>query len=106
MIKYIKCGTLIEATGAAPMKNKAIVVERDTIVAIADDRDDPPGGAEVIDLSRYPVMPGMIDAHEHLMLDVGDEAAQCAQPLPYLAMVAVANAKKILHSGISTMRDV
>src|SRR5215212_6309029 len=83
MVKYIKCGTLIDATGAAPMKNKVLMVERDRIVAVTNDGQDPPDGAEVVDLSRYTVMPGMIDCHEHLSLDVGDEAAQCAQPLPY-----------------------
>ena len=51
-------------------------------------------------------MPGLIDCHEHLMLDLGDEAAQSAQPIPYLSAIAVANAKKILQSGITTMRDV
>jgi imidazolonepropionase-like amidohydrolase len=107
MKTYIKCGTLIDATGAQPMPNKTLVVEQDRITAIVDSADPiPDEDVEIIDLGRYTVMPGMIDCHEHLSLDVGDEAAQCSQPLPYLTMVAVANARKILQAGITTMRDV
>src|SRR3712207_5822356 len=50
-------------------------------------------------------MPGMIDCHEHLCLDVGDEAAQCAQPYARLVVISVHNAKSILLSGITTIRD-
>ncbi|MFT8246635.1 amidohydrolase family protein [Roseomonas sp. BN140053] len=105
MAKYIKCGTLIDATGAGLARNKLLVVEGDRIAAVLDQADTPLG-AEVIDLGGYTVMPGMIDCHEHLSLDVGDEAAQMSQPVPYLSMIAVVNAEKILRAGITTMRDV
>ena len=105
MTKYILCGTLIDSTGAEPMKNKAIAVEGDRIKAIISPADVP-AGAEVIDLSKRTVMPGLFDCHEHLIVDTGDEAAQCAEPQAYLAMKAVWNAKAILKAGITTMRDV
>lgn len=105
MSTYILCGALIDATGAKPMKNKAIAVEGDSIKAIIN-ATDVPAGAEIIDLSGRTVMPGLVDSHEHLIVDPGDEAAQCAEPQAYLAMKAVWNAKAILKAGITTMRDV
>lgn len=105
MTKYIVCGTLIDATGAEPQKNKAIVVEDDKIKAIVD-AGSVPAGAEKIDLSGRTVLPGLIDSHEHLIVDPGDEAAQCAETQNYLAMKAMWNAKAILKAGITTMRDV
>ncbi|WP_293800115.1 amidohydrolase family protein [uncultured Bosea sp.] len=105
MTKYIVCGSLVDATGSAPQKGKAIVVEGDKIKAIIN-ASDVPAGSERVDLSDRTVLPGLIDCHEHLIVDPGDEAAQCAEPLPYLAMKAVWNAREILKAGITTMRDV
>jgi imidazolonepropionase-like amidohydrolase len=107
MTTYVLCGTLIDATGTQPLKDKALVIEHDRIAQMTGIADVPDAAdAAVIDLRAYTVMPGMVDCHEHLILDVGDEAAQCSQPTPWLTMMAVANAKKILHAGITTMRDV
>lgn len=106
MTKYILCGTLIDCASAEPLKNKAIVVEADKIKAIINANEVPSAGAEVIDLSDRTVLPGLIDSHEHLIVDPGDEAAQCAETIPYLAMKAMWNAKAILKAGVTTMRDV
>lgn len=106
MKKFIVCGTLIDATGAGPAKGKALVVEDQNILAIVEASTVPESDAEVIDLSGYTVMPGLIDCHEHLIVDTGDEAAQCAETVPYLSMKAMWNAKAILKAGITTMRDV
>ena len=105
MTKYITCGMLIDATGTAPAKGKAIVVEDDKIMSIINAANIP-ANADVIDLSDRTVLPGLIDSHEHLIVDTGDEAAQCAETIPYLSMKAMWNAKAILKAGITTMRDV
>ncbi len=105
MTKYISCGTLIDATGAAPAKGKTIVVEDDKIMSIIDTANIP-SGSDVIDLSDRTVLPGLIDSHEHLIVDTGDEAAQCSETIPYLSMKAMWNANAILKAGITTMRDV
>lgn len=106
MTKYILCGALITGVEAEPLKNKAIVVEDDKIKAIINASEVPRSDAEVIDLTGRTVLPGLIDSHEHLIVDPGDEAEQCAETLPYLSMKAMWNAKAILKAGITTMRDV
>lgn len=106
-MKYIICGKLIDGTGAAPAADQVVVVDGERIVRVLDrSAFQPAPSDEVIDLSAYTVIPGMIDCHEHLILDMGDEAAQCNQPDAWLTITAVENARKILHAGITTMRDV
>src|SRR5206468_5848342 len=56
----IKAGRLVDASGKVVI-NAVIVVEGDRIVSIGTDA--PPAGAEVLDLSRYSVIPGLIDLH-------------------------------------------
>jgi imidazolonepropionase-like amidohydrolase len=103
----IKCGTLLDGTGARPVPGGAILVEGTTIAAIGpSDKVKAPPGANVIDLSAYTVMPGMIDCHDHLQFDAGDEEAMSREPLPWLMLRAAKNARKLLRAGITTMRDV
>ncbi|MDB4895625.1 MAG: hypothetical protein JWN15_1887 [Firmicutes bacterium] len=106
-MKYIICGTLIDATGTVPRSGQVLAVDGERIAQILDQVEFRPGPAdEILDYSGHTVMPGMIDCHEHLVLDMGDEAAQCSQPDAWLTITAVQNARKILQAGITTMRDV
>lgn len=103
----IKCGTLIDGTGARPVSGGAIVVEGTTIAAVGSaDAVKAPPGATIVDLSTYTVMPGMIDGHDHLQFDTGDEEAMSREPLAWLMMRAAKNARRLLRAGITTMRDV
>lgn len=102
----VLCGVLIDGTGKAPKKNQVIRIEEDKIISIIDrEKFEAEAGERVIDLSEYSVTPGFVDCHDHLCLDAGDEAAQCAESDVWLSIVSVANAKKIVESGITTMRD-
>ncbi len=69
MTLVIRNGTLIDGSGAAPVKNDAIVIEGNRIKSVGP---LPPGlrleedGVEVIDAAGQWIMPGLIDAHVHL----------------------------------------
>src|SRR6185369_16742288 len=54
--KAIKAGRLVDATGTV-VRNAVIVVENDRIVSVGTGA--PPAGAEIIDLSRFSVIPGL-----------------------------------------------
>jgi imidazolonepropionase-like amidohydrolase len=63
----LRAGTLIDGTGAAPLRDVSLVFRDGAIEAIV------PGAApsardEVIDVSRMTVLPGLIDCHDHLAL--------------------------------------
>src|SRR5262245_41752946 len=58
----IKAGRVIDPSGRA-IANAVIIVENDRIVSIGT---SVPPGADVIDLGRYTIVPGMIDVHTHM----------------------------------------
>jgi len=98
----IRAGKLVDGTGAEPAFDVVITVEGDRIVSVAPAA----GSTEPVDFdfSGSTVIPGLIDCHDHLDLDVGDEEAQSKEPTSYLSMRAVANAKTVVEAGITTMR--
>src|SRR4029453_5287945 len=61
--KAIKAGTLIDPSGRA-IANAVIVIDNDRITSVGTGA--PPAGAEVIDLTRYTLIPGLIDLHTHM----------------------------------------
>jgi imidazolonepropionase-like amidohydrolase len=108
-ITAIRAGTLIEGTGAAPVKNAVVLVQGERITAVGTDVRIP-AGATVIDLSAYTVMPGFIDAHVHLAFHTigdGDWLHAGLTDLPgQLALLGAAHAQQTLEAGFTTVRVV
>ncbi len=66
-----------------------------------------PAGATVRDLGDTTLMPGLIDAHVHLFLHVGDEANQTVdESVPQRTLIAAAAAKADLMAGFTAERDM
>ena len=66
LIIVILGATLIDGSGRAPLRDSAIVLKGDTIVAVGRrDRMRIPREARVIDARGLVVSPGFIDAHNH-----------------------------------------
>ena len=105
----IRAGTLIDGTGAAPVRSAVIVVRGDRIEAVGPSVRVP-AGARVIDLSRYTVLPGFIDAHVHLAsrpLGVGDFVHRgVTDDEGDDALWGVADARATLLAGFTTVCDV
>ena len=67
-IKVLKCGNLIDGTGALAVADAVIVIEGSTIIAVGAGSDvSIPKGAQVIDASGKTVVPGFIDSHVHFL---------------------------------------
>ena len=105
----IRAGTLIDGTGAAPVRNAVIVIRGDRIEAVGPSVRVP-AGARVVDLSRYTILPGFIDAHVHLAsrpLGVGDFVHRgVTDDEGDDALWGVADARATLLAGFTTVRDV
>jgi imidazolonepropionase-like amidohydrolase len=108
-ITAIKAGKLVNPETGATAVNQTILVEDNTIKAVGANVSIP-AGATVIDLSKYTVLPGLFDAHSHMCLNVAPGKDQLfytlSTPTPYRAIEGVANARTMLESGFTTIRDV
>src|SRR5262245_1024048 len=63
----IKGGTLIDGTGAEPLRHAWILVEGDRILQVGPARSfRKPKNAEVLRAGDRTILPGLIDAHVHL----------------------------------------
>lgn len=66
-IKVIKGGRLIDGNGGNVINKPIIVIKNDRIKEVGvQGKVKIPAGAEVIDASKYTLMPGMIDLHVHI----------------------------------------
>ena len=106
--KVIRFGTLIDGTGRV-FTNAVVVVEDDRVQRVASGNVPIPPGAEVIDLSRYTGIPGLIDAHTHITYYWDGVTTPRSEPLRHPAVVAVLaqeNGLKALEAGVTTIRDL
>lgn len=103
---YIKAGKLFDGRSNQLQENIVIVVQGKKILRVGRDVTIP-SGATVIDLSQLTVMPGLIDAHTHIVLHAGDYDAQILRETPeFRAIYATRNARLTLESGVTTIRDL
>jgi len=78
-------GSLIDATGAAPKRGYAVVIEGDTITRVGPAGDVAvPDGARIIDADGMTVMPGIINSNQHLQLNPLYPASTADLPLEVL----------------------
>jgi imidazolonepropionase-like amidohydrolase len=104
----IRTGKVIGPAGQV-IANAVIVIDGDRITSIGTAA--PPAGADVIDLSRFTVIPGLIDLHTH-MTYYWDPASgtrplgQPRRPAGVTTVLAAENARRTLETGVTTVRDL
>ncbi len=82
------------------LNNQVILIRGDRITDVGPGLAIP-AGARVIDLSNATVMPGMIDAHVHVVSDQGAGLSAAGRTL-----LALANAQTDLEVGFTTVLDM
>ena len=109
-ITFLRCGTLYDGKTDAPQRNVTIRIVGEKIDQLGANIQ-PEGGATVIDLSREACLPGLIDAHTHVLLQgdvtVEDYNRQILQySTPYRTILGTVAAQKALGYGFTTIRDL
>ncbi len=104
----LRAGRLVDVDRGEVRRDQVVVIQRGKIEAIQSASAPLPSGIRVIDLTRYTVLPGLIDCHSHL---IGEAAtADVLQPLERSeaqeAFSGVRNARATLLAGFTTVRDV
>ncbi|OGK92810.1 MAG: hypothetical protein A2W08_18055 [Candidatus Rokubacteria bacterium RBG_16_73_20] len=67
MIRVLTGATLIDGTGAAPVADAVIVIDGERIAAAGPRQGlSWPGDAEIVDVRGKTIIPGLIDAHDHM----------------------------------------
>ena len=100
----IKAGRLLDVRSGQAASGVVILVEGDRIVSVGG---AVPSGVSVIDLSGLTVLPGLIDAHDHIMGDLKDLSSTAALRMsaPQAAIWGVHNLQVMLDHGFTGMRD-
>jgi imidazolonepropionase-like amidohydrolase len=111
-VTVIKAGRLLDPETGTIAANQTIVVEAGKFRAIGPNLPTPQG-AEVIDLSQLTVLPGLVDAHNHLALTYKEDPERniyyltyVMDPTPLRAIQAASNGIQMLASGFTIVRDM
>ena len=109
-VTAIKAGKLVDPDSGTTTINQIIIVEGTKIKAVGAGLPIPTG-ATVIDLSRSTVLPGLFDAHTHMCQTTSPDnrdlfTTDIREPGTYRAILGVVNARAMLESGFTTIRDV
>ena len=98
---------MIDVLAGRRVDDAQVVVTDGRITAVGHRGDAVPGGAERIDLGERTLLPGLIDMHVHLTSDPRLSGYRSLEFTDnFSTVVGVANAKKTLDAGFTTVRNV
>jgi len=111
-VTAIRAGRLLDPEAGTISTNQIILVENGKFTAVGAGVAIP-AGAEVIDLSDLTVMPGLVDAHNHLAITYKEVPEHnvyyltyVLDPTPLRAIQAASNGMQMLSAGFTIVRDM
>lgn len=104
----VRGARLVDGLGGGPIDDAVLVVVGGVVEYAGARAGAPDAGGEVIDADGRTLMPGLIDCHVHLPFDgIADFEREAAEMTPtQAALKSARNAKRALHAGITTVRDL
>jgi imidazolonepropionase-like amidohydrolase len=103
-VTAIRAGKLIDPDSATVLTGQTILIRDGKVEAVGNSLTIP-ADAKIVDLSKLTVLPGLIDCHTHLA-DGADGDEWFKDTAAQIALQSVPNARAMLESGFTTVRDV
>lgn len=105
---WLHCGHALVVPGEAPLVDVTLHVKGDRIQAVHEGFVPAPEGAEFHDLSELFVLPGLIDCHTHISMEMSKGGRLQRMELSDAddAIRAVVYAERTLAGGFTTIRNV
>ena len=107
----ITAARLLDGEGGAPIEDAALLIENGRVARLGPQGEvrAPDGALRVdrVDYGAATILPGLVDAHTHLVAPgdgtLGDDVAKEDDDI--LLLQAAKNARTLLHSGVTTLRE-
>ena len=111
-ITAVRASRMLDVKSGSYISDAVVLIQGDRITA-AGSKLGIPAEAKVIDLGSATLLPGLIDAHSHLMSRAPDGPVndvyiltQAKESEAYRALEGAADAKATLEAGFTSVRDV
>jgi imidazolonepropionase-like amidohydrolase len=109
-VKALKFKAVVDGSGRV-VQQGVVIVDGDKIARVIGARDAIPANAQIVDLTRYTAIPGLIDLHTHMTYywdsTSGTDPWRQPQRRPEETVrLARINAMHTLETGVTTIRDL
>jgi imidazolonepropionase-like amidohydrolase len=110
----VRAARLIDVRSGSVIPDAVVIIEGDRIKAVGTNLAVP-SGAETVDLGNVTLLPGLIDAHTHLLhqyySESGDDNANRVLEMAQMglgkrALLGARLAREMLEAGFTTVRDL
>lgn len=107
---HIHNGTLIDGTGATPVPNANVLIHDNQIIGVGASLENatiPTGesGLVQIDAKGAYILPGLIDSHVHLIMQLESLESRISSPFSLRFYKSVEYMRRTLDAGITSVRD-
>ncbi len=106
----VKAGQLLDVRTGVLLQKQALLIENERVKEVGPQAQvmaHAPSGAQLVDLSGYTVLPGLIDAHTHLTYRVDVASYEwLGVSAPREALLGARHARATLLAGFTTVRNL